>query len=178
MPSELDIEIVNDFQTESRGLIKEMMVTLETCEGDYSQVLRLENYGQIVDRIMGGAFSLVAQMETPNLLMKQVGDYAAICKAVGYKASQINDNEEFYDVCVAFLLDATEVLRDLVDAISGQPSAELKDFVTKTFIERLKWLSERFGQGYRASVGVSKKTKDSKMSQNQIDDLMKKLGIS
>ena len=176
MSNDVDKEIIEEFQIESRNLIDQLMNTLENCEGDFSQVLRLESYGQTVDRIMGGARSVSGQIAGGSQLIQQLGDYAAVCKAVGYKASQISGNLEFYNICVAFLLDSTAVRSELVDGISGRPEAELKDFISATFIERLKWVSNQFGEGVRASVDINKGL-DQKMSQEQIDSLIQKLGL-
>ena len=76
-----------------------------------------------------------AQMETPNVLMKQVGDYAGSARLLD-TTSQIQDNEEFYDVCVAFLLMPPRSFAS-VDAISGRPICRLEGVYFKTFIERL-----------------------------------------
>lgn len=168
-------EILKDFQTESKNLIEDLIVILESCEGDFSQVKRLEDYGQTVDRIMGGAKSLAMALSTPDAFVVKIGDYSALCKAVGYKASQIRDNAQFYEVCVALLFDATEMLRDMVDGLFA-PRGDFKELFSQTFLDRLKWVSAQFGAEYRASVDVHK-NKPQKMNQDEIDDLLKKLGL-
>lgn len=172
--AEIDSQILKDFLGESKTLIERMTDILEKCEGDFSQVQSLEDYGQNVDRIMGAAKSLAISVD-PKHLIHKIGDYAAICKAVGYKASQIKDNEQFYNICVALLLDGTEVLEQMIDGVSDGKS-EIKELFSQTFLERLKWVSAQFGSQYRASVEVAKTPKN-KMNQSDIDDLMKKLGL-
>ena len=95
----MDKEILEDFKKESKNLLQEMKDILDDIEGDFEKVLELEKYGQTVDRIMGGAKSLATNFaeEFPKEhFIHQLGDYAALCKAVGYKASQIKNNEQFY----------------------------------------------------------------------------------
>ena len=103
-----------------------------------------------------------------------ISDYAALCKAVGYKASQITDNEQFFDICVALLLDATETLEVLLERIH-EPIMDLKKSITQAFVERLRWASEQFTEGYSMSVDTG--AAGNKMKQSEIDDLLKKLGL-
>lgn len=171
--ADIDIEILKEFQDESKTLIAKMNEIIDKCEGDYSQVESLEDFGQTVDRIMGAAKSL-ALMVPPDHLIHRIADYAAICKAVGYKSSQIKNNEQFYDICVALLADGTEVLEAMIDGLSEK--VELKELFTKTFLERLRWVSNEFGAEVKSTVDVNKGKKD-KLTQNDIDELLKKLGI-
>ncbi|WP_295905810.1 hypothetical protein [uncultured Bdellovibrio sp.] len=169
----IDKEIVEDFVNESKSLIEELIDLLESIEGDFSQVQKLADYGNNVDRIMGGAKSL-AMMAPPDHALHMISDYAALCKAVGYKASQITDNEQFYDVCVALLLDATETLSVLLNNIEKEGKV-LKETIPQAFIERLRWVSSQFSEAYSMSVGTG--TAPQKLRQSEIDDLLKKLGL-
>ncbi|MBO9668252.1 MAG: hypothetical protein J7501_15735, partial [Bdellovibrio sp.] len=146
----IDKEIVEDFVAESKTLIEDLIDLLEGMEGDFSQVKKLADYGNNVDRIMGGAKNL-ALMAPSEHAVHMIGDYSALCKAVGYKASQITDNEKFFDICVALLLDATETLETLLARIH-EPMSELKKAIPQTFIERLRWVSEKFSADYSMSV--------------------------
>lgn len=173
-----DPEILKSFQVEAGGLVQEMNSLLEVCEGDFSQVKRLEQYGQTVDRIMGGAKSLAVALaiaETDHFINK-IGDYAALCKAVGYKASQIQNNERIYEIAVAFLLDATEILGELIRLLDQPQKHVFKSRFSDAFLERLRWLSGQFGAEYRASISLDK-GKTQKMTQDEIDHLLKKLGM-
>lgn len=169
----IDKEIVEDFVNESKSLIEELIDLLESIEGDFSQVQRLADYGNNVDRIMGGAKSL-ALMVPPDHALHMISDYAALCKAVGYKASQIQDNEQFYDICVALLLDATETLEVLLRNIHKE-GALIRETIPQAFIDRLRWVSNQFSESVTASVGVG--SAPVKMNQSDIDDLLKKLGL-
>lgn len=169
----IDKEIVEDFVTESKTLIEELLNLLESIEGDFSRVQDLATYGNNVDRIMGGAKNL-ALMADGDHALHMISDYAALCKAVGYKASQIRDNEQFFDICVALLLDATETLDVLLDHIHDAGDV-LRKTIPQAFIERLRWVSQQFSEEYTMSVGTGDAPK--KLKQTEIDDLLKKLGL-
>lgn len=168
----LDIEIVKDFVVESKSLIEEMMEILEKAEDDYSQVALLATYGNLVDRIMGGAQSL-AELSRDEHAVHMIADYSALCKAVGYKTSQIEENESFYNVCVGLLFDATETLEFLVDNIE-KPPQRLRESITAAFIDRVRWVSHKFNEAYSMSVGTGDANS---MAQAEIDSLLKKLGL-
>ncbi len=169
-------EILKDFQQESKNLASEMLVLLEEIEGDFNQVQKLEEFAQKVDRIMGAAKS-IALAVPENKTIEQIADYTAICKSVGYKASQIKDKPEFYNVCVALLLDGTEVLNEMLDNLEN---LTVKELLSDTLLERLRWVSSQFGADVRASVDIKPSStagSSPKMSQTDIDQLLKKLGL-
>lgn len=170
----IDKEIVEDFVSESKILIEEMTDLLESIEGDFSQVSKLAEYGNAVDRVMGGAKNL-ALLVSEDHALHMISDYTALCKAVGYKASQIKNNEQFFDICVALLLDATETLDELLDNIY-QETKDLRETIPGAFIERLRWVSNQFSGEYAASVGAGAPA-EQRLHQSDIDDLLKKLGL-
>lgn len=169
----IDKEIVEDFVLESKTLIEESIDLLEGIEGDFSRVQELARYGNNVDRIMGGAKNL-ALMADEHHSTHMISDYAALCKAVGYKASQIKDNEEFFNVCLALLLDATEMLEVLFAHIDDTVEV-LRKTIPEAFIERLRWVSQQFSADYAMSVSAGKAEKE--LKQSEIDNLLKKLGL-
>ncbi|MFK8138114.1 MAG: hypothetical protein AB8E15_07130, partial [Bdellovibrionales bacterium] len=136
-----------------------------------------EEYGQIVDRIMGGAKSVAMAVDSP--MPSQIGSYAELCKIVGYKGSQISNDDSFYIVVVAFLQDATEMLEEMVKVTGTEKEAGIAEILSSTFLDRLKWISERFEEGLRASVAT--KTDDSGVKkeneQGDIDAILKQLGL-
>lgn len=173
----IDPELLVEFKKESESLIESMLETLESIEGDSSQANKLEQYGQTVDRIMGGAKSIAVGSD-PTHFIHTIGDYAALCKAVGYKASQIGDNPQFYDICVALLLDGTEMLETMIEHLDeDQKSADIRDHLSQTFLDRLRWVSNQFAADVRASVAVKENSTAPRMKQNEIDELLAKLGI-
>lgn len=166
----IDSEILNEFVLESKSLIDESLEILSEIESDPKQTKRLENYGNNVDRIMGGAKNLALMVDAKHPL-HFISDYCALCKAVGYKASQIKNNPQFYFVCVALLLDATETLQEMIEHLNKLDHHSFKNYLSETFLERLKWVSEQFGKEYRETVG------EKSLDQNDIDNLLKKLGL-
>lgn len=175
--SEPDASILKDFQAESKTLVEKMTEILDKCEGDFTQVQSLAEFGQTVDRIMGAASTLAgSDSSMPTARIQQIADCAAICKAVGYKASKIKGNETFYDICVALLQDATEVLEHLVDGLTAKGESDLKSLFSQTLVDRLKWASDQFGAEYSATLDLHS-GKSTKMNQSDIDELLKKLGL-
>ena len=174
--SQPDVSILKDFQAESKTLVKKMAEILDQCEGNFAQVQSLADFGQTVDRIMGAARTLAVDPAVPNVRISRVADCAAICKSVGYKASKIVGNETFYDICVALLQDATEVLEQLVDHLFDKNDIDMKTLFSQTLIDRLRWVSEQFGAEYSGTVDVHQ-GKATKMNQADIDELLKKLGL-
>lgn len=170
----LSTEILNEFIIESKTIIKKSNDVLEKVEGEMVQAPKLQDYGNFVDRIMGGARS-IAVLAKPGHAVNLVADYAALCKAVGYKASQINNNPQFFDICVALLQDATENLESLLDNLDKSPEA-LRATISSTFLDRLRWVSNKFSSEFRASVG-SAGSGGKSLEQNEIDNLMKKMGF-
>ena len=166
----LDESILKEFVVESKSLIAESLEILEEVEEDSGKVKKLEVFGNAVDRIMGAAKSL-AMMVEPNHPLHFVADYSALCKAVGYKSSQIKGNPDFVMICVALLLDATEMLKDMLDKMTAESKLE-KTPLSKTFLERLQWVSSQFAADVRETVGKEKAS-----GQEEIDELLRKLGI-
>lgn len=172
-----DGDILKDFETESISLIEGMLQILEDCEDNFKQVKRLEEYGQTVDRIMGGAQNLAVLMSDDKHIIHKIADYAAVCKAVGYKASQIKDNDGFYNICVGLLLDATENLREMIEVVNDETAhKKVEKIILPQIIDRVKWVSSQFSSDYAASVDV-KTSAGAKLGQEDIDALLKKLGF-
>jgi hypothetical protein len=176
----VDTDILNDFKSETKSLVSELLELLDAADGDPTKFGKLEQYGQTVDRIMGGAKSLAtnfAEDFPSGHMIHQMGDYAALCKAVGYKASQVNDNEQFFNVCVAFLLDATEMLQKMVNLLGAEQGVSISYLLNKTFLDRLRWINSQFKSDMRATVASGDAQSPKKMNQSEIDDLLKKLGV-
>ncbi|MBL7543235.1 MAG: hypothetical protein JNL11_05435 [Bdellovibrionaceae bacterium] len=170
----LDPSILKEFIQESKSLISQSLEILEEVESDPHKLKRLEEYGNNVDRIMGGSKSLAMMVDETHSL-HFVGDYCALCKAVGYKSSQILGSPDFVMICVALLLDATESLQDMVNKLESGKNIE-RTQLSHTFLDRLQWVSGQFGKNIRDTVG-EKSIEDSKQKPNEIEDLMKKLGL-
>tara|TARA_B100000749_G_scaffold280875_1_gene279594 strand:+ start:44043 stop:44567 length:525 start_codon:yes stop_codon:yes gene_type:complete len=169
-------EIIEEFKLESIGLVEELMDILDDIEGQFEDRNQLENYGQVVDRIMGGAKSLAMSLEESGHL-EQVGNYAELCKLVGYKAAQIEENEQFYDIVHGLLFDATEMLMLMVRTYNTDSEKDIKELLSTTFLDRLKWVNGHFGENVRGTLKIDSETSQATKSQADIDALMKNLGF-
>jgi hypothetical protein len=166
--SGIDKTILDDFTKESLILVDECIELLESIENDPSEVERLSDFANRIDRVMGGAKSLalIAPADHPLHL---IGDYCAICKSVGYQGAGIQNNDQFFNIVVALLLDAVEMTKILFEKLDSS-ATELKKLFTTTFLERLKWISFQYDE-------LAKKRTGQHMQQNEIDELLKKLGL-
>ena len=168
-------QILKDFQTESKKLILEMIQILEDCEADVHEAKKLEDFAQRSDRMMGTAKTLI--MATPSPKLNRFADFASLCKAVGYQTAQLREEQEFYVICVALLFDATEFLGQINEQLLVDDFS-LDSARSRAFLDRLNWISSQFKASVRQSVGVSSESKkDSKLNQDDIDDLIAKLGL-
>lgn len=162
-------EILKEFQDESKGYVSELMEILEYVEENIEENKKLEQFGQVVDRIMGAAKTLEGAYEDESL--KSISSYSELCKLIGYKASQLNQQDEFCAVVVAFLLDATEMLEELIDNVGS--SEKISQTLTSTFLSRLQMISTKFDSSLRGSVSAE----GNASTQAEIDELLKKMGI-
>ena len=85
-------EIVDDFCKESEKIYEQLEEMLEDYE-ETKDPKKLEEFGQVIDRIMGAAKSVDAV---------QTGVYCELGKTISYKASQSMD-KALLDIVVAFL---------------------------------------------------------------------------
>lgn len=170
----IDNEIISQFIQESKDLIDPLLGMLEDLEGTEPNPSQIADYGNKVDRVMGGAKNL-ALMVPETHPIHTIGNYTALCKAVAYKASKIDNNDQLYRVSLAFLIDATEILVSIVEELEKDPN-DFKLSFSETFIERLRWISNQFSNDISGTVTTKSASK--KMAQDDIDALMAKLGVS
>lgn len=167
-------EILVEFKNESKGFVVEMLEILEEIEGNPSDPMtlkRLEDFGLLADRIMGTAKSLCVQgLGTDEV--DRIGTYGELLKVVSYKGSQVSDRPQLASVVVALLLDATEMLDEMLDQLAIEAQANIHSLLNETFLDRLKWVSQQFDAGLRGSVAVN----GTQLAQEQIDALLKKIG--
>ena len=165
-------EILEGFQSESRELISQLLGVLEDIEGKSAQFQRLEEFGQVVDRIMGAAKTL-AELDVCTKEMEKIGAFSELCKVISYKCSQVGNNESLFNIVVAFLMDASDTLLEIIDSLSTKAkNIDMNSFISDTFLDRLKWLSTQFDANLRATVGTTKT-----VAQSQIDDILKQMGV-
>lgn len=161
-------KILREFKDESKTLIRELLDILETVENDLSDYRRLDQFGQIVDRIMGAAKSLEAGMADPGIVA-EMGQCAELCKRIAYKGSQISDGD-FLQVIIAFLLDATEALGEMLEGIDDLSQKGLADKFSGTFFDRLQWISKQFDKNLRGTLKLAPISPGEKSASESNDD--------
>lgn len=157
-------EIVIGFCDESLELLQELEVCLEELENEPTKTSRLEQFGQVIDRIMGAAKSIGAD---------EVATFCELGKIIGYKSSQIKD-PALLEVVVAILFDSHDLLLRMINQIKTGQDNGLKSLNTQAFVTRLKWLQDKFKNIERASVSYKE---NNVLNQSSIDDLMSSLGL-
>lgn len=148
----MDKDIIQEFVVESKDIVRNCLELLDEVEGHPESALRLEEYGNNIDRIMGGAQTIALDVSRSHFL-NLVSEYAEICKAVGYKTSQIKNDAAFYDVCIALLIDATEMLALMLDK-SDLKVSSLKEVIPEEFIGRLNWALGQFKDDVSGTVSI------------------------
>jgi hypothetical protein len=162
-------EILVEFVGETKSLVEDMTAALEVVEEDPTKVQELERFGQVIDRIMGGAKTIALDFPAIHPI-HTLANFAELCKVIGYKASQVHNNSHLITVVVSFLFDATETIEELLRNIEANDVHRMNSVVTATFLDRLKWLTQSFDESLRATVATS--------SQEDINDLLRKLGVT
>lgn len=157
-------EIVIGFTEEADALYDQLMEILESYEDDPSQK-KLEEFGQVIDRVMGAAKSIEAH---------RTGNFCELGKTISYKASQSMD-QELLNIVVAVLFDTVEILQKMNMKIIKEKTEELNDVNLDRFSTRLRWLSEKFQNIERASVAFETDTGGA--DQKSIDELLASLGL-
>lgn len=174
--SENNDQFIEAFKKESLQLIRSLFEIVDDVDDNLSKAKELENFGQYVDRIMGGVKILALDLPEDHIA-HQIAAYSEICKTVAYKASQITDNENLLAVCVAFLADAAEVLETMVTNLGTEEKLDLEMLFNHAFLDRLRWISGKFGSDIRASVSEDTGNPEEALGQDDIDELIKKLGL-
>lgn len=145
-------ELLEHFKTESMQLLKSMEEILVELEANPDNSKRLSEVGQLVDRIMGSAKTIV-QNSQDNRLIQVIADYAELCKLISYKTSQIQNEKNLLTVIVALLLDGTEMMEDLLSQVGEKTQIQLP--FTKQYLERLRWALTQLSSELKGSVGLS-----------------------
>lgn len=158
-------EIVDDFCKESEQIYDDLEVMLEDYE-DNSDPKKLEEFGQVIDRVMGAAKSVDAT---------QTGMYCELGKTISYKASQSMD-KALLDIVVAVLFDTVEILQIMNKNIALEKVEKVSGINLDTFATRLRWLADKFKDIQRSSVSIGVEEKNLG-DQKSIDDLLADLGL-
>ncbi|MFT6631951.1 MAG: chemotaxis protein histidine kinase CheA [Bacteriovoracaceae bacterium] len=158
-------EIIEDFCKESEAIYNDLESMLEDYE-DNQDSKKLEEFGQVIDRVMGAAKSVDAD---------QTGLYCDLGKTISYKASQSMD-KALLDIVVAVLFDTVEILQVMNKTIASDKIEKVSGINLEAFGTRLRWLADKFKDIQRSSVSIG--TDDTKLDdQKSIDDLLADLGL-
>lgn len=157
-------EIFEEFKNETLGLVGQMETILGELEDDIKQSKKFEDFGQLIDRIMGAAKALE---------LTDIASMSELGKTIGYKAAQVKDLN-LQTLVVPILFDCIDLIKKMVQVKSGD---SLSNISTKAFITRLKWLAEKFAHIRRASVKIDTSKKTDKATDDDddedLDDLIK-----
>lgn len=136
----VDTEILHGFYEETQALLKELIDISEEFE-ETSRVELLENFGQIIDRIMGAAYTLE---------LVEIGRFCELGKKIGYKASQASD-QKLVELAGPILADTTEILQSMINGLTDKESHPSNEMLN-AFRDRLKWFLEKFQDIERATT--------------------------
>lgn len=180
-------ELFVEFKQETKALLDQAKNILEMVEDDFHKCKELIVYGQLMDQVATRVRTISVKYN--NSILVATGGCAEICKIVGYKGSRLS-NENFYAVVVGFLLDATETLLEMNQAL-GEEERKASDFLHETFIERLRLVDSQFNENMKETLSVGGRgqsdssgedtnrdeIEEAKDSQEQatIDDILKRL---
>ncbi len=170
--SDPNLNIIDGFVKESIVIIDRGQGLLDKFNDGEGSEKDLIEFANLVDRILGAAqnLRLVSPKHQPALTI--IADVAALCKALGYRAVMIYAFQDLVNLTANFLLDATDLIKELLSKIS-EPAASLKDEVRNILLERLRWINK-----VHQKISTENKSFDSeKLKQQDIDELMKKLGL-
>lgn len=137
----IDSEILQGFCDETRTLLEQLTKITDEFE-ETNDLNLLENFGQIIDRVMGAAYTLDLQ---------EIGRFCELGKKIGYKASQTTD-KKLIELAGPILADTTEILQAMVSGLINKelvPSQE----ALNAFRDRLRWFLEKFQDIERATTG-------------------------
>lgn len=134
----IDQEILQGFCNETQALLDELFSLTE----EETAPEQLERYGQVIDRIMGAAYTLE---------LNEIGRFCELGKKIGYKASQSND-DKLITLCGPILADTAEILKAMVDGLQA-PDLNPPRETLEVFGTRLKWFLDKFQDIKRESTG-------------------------
>ncbi len=157
-------EVVIEFCDEAQDLFGQLEESLETLEDNPNNSKELENFGQIIDRVMGAAKSIGAD---------EIATFCELGKLIGYKSSQ-TDDAPLLNVVVAILFDTIDLLNKMITKLKTGDAKPLHALNTEAFVSRLNWLSDKFKDIDRSSCNIEE---NKELDQKSIDDLMKTLGL-
>lgn len=169
-----DLKLMNEFRGRAQPLLSQMSEILDRVEGQITEAPKLLEFARIIDLIHQSSRTLGQGADSVSHPIHRIGDYALICRAVATQTAEISENATLFDTAVALLMDANEVLGEMV-AMTGEGKEDpVRKHLNQKLVERLQWLNYQF----RGMIPKNKIPEEKKMGQGDIDDLLKKLGVA
>lgn len=165
-------KMMNDFQTRTQPLVEQLGEILDNAEAGIAYSPLLRDYARLVEMIQNSSRTLGQAFPDPKHLVHRLHDYSGLCKSIALKIADLKDNDTLYDVALALLMDATEVLVEIIKGIRSK-NVGIDGFLNQKLVERLQWASYQFQTQGRLRTGDGAE----KLDQSDIDDLLKKLGV-
>ncbi len=140
----MDNSILDEFKTESKQILSELKDIVEMMEDDTTSQGNdhIVQFAQRIDRIMG-ASQTIAMLFPFNSGLKEIGKIASLCKAMGYKVSQI-DAPELVPLFGAFWADAIEALSEILENLENASEIDrIVQGLVPLVRKRLEWLSSK-----------------------------------
>lgn len=150
---ELDKEILQDFQTESEGLMEELESVVEDLEdaagtGSFPDA-KMKEFAQKVDRIMGTAKTLL-MMGPGHPGITFLANICEMCKTMGYQAVALQ-RAPLLPIFAGFWAEAVEVMQEVLAALTAEDGGKSVLTTRSAHLEkRLQWLAEKVAPGNEA----------------------------
>lgn len=179
---DIDKDILDGFIEESTLLLKELTGIAEQLEmpAETFPAKLLEDYSQIIDRIMGAAKTLLL-LAPDHIGLQSIGKISEICKSMGYKAAERNE-AAVIPLFAAFWMDVIEVLQELLEVIQDRDETiRIAKSFSPILQKRLEWLLSKVNsgsQGQRVATAEGAELKEGEqLSAADFANLLKELGI-
>lgn len=167
----LDPEIIESFQSEANDLLSELRSVVDKLEEETPTFPKelLQEFANKTDRIMGTANTFFS-MYPEHQVFQQIGNFAALCKATGYKASTLN-NLSLIVIFAAFWADTLDILEEMIANVGDEEKLkEVNKSSAPLLQKRLVWLAQKI-------VSFTKGTEGGEQAAINVDGLLRKLGI-
>jgi hypothetical protein len=142
---ELDQEILQDFGTESKGLLDELETVVEALEdhgGTTFPTEKLKEFSQKIDRIMGAAKTLLT-MAPGHPGISYLARVSEMCKTMGYQAAALQ-RAPLIPIFAGFWAETIESMRDvLTEFDEGSDGRSVVEESSTRLQGRLGWLAEK-----------------------------------
>lgn len=167
--SQMNNDVLKDFLQEALRLVDDCEGILDEVEGHSAKAKKLEEYANKIDRIMGGAKSLLV-IHPDRKELQTIGHLAEACKALGYRGALTAHWPDLFMTTVAFLQDSNSMISEtLIRMENGQEA--IAPEIYQSLVDRLAWISDM----YNKVPGMDEALKRPPLNQDDVDELIKKI---